>query len=425
MSKIDKLFRPLKSVMASPVIVMSSALRFDLLPERRESRMYQVRRVNIGKTAQLDELARACGELYSRTLVSYWRTVRQKGLWLQPKHLMRWHTSANLHAHTADACVQAFFASLKSWRERRKADPTAKPPRRRKWYFRIEYKRSAMVLKDGQLRLSNGKGNDPLVLAWPWDLPQTVVIHWTGTQYEAIATYKQAQPDVHPLGEKSAGIDLGEVHMAVSHDGEHTHILNGRLLRSKRQYQNKLKAKLDRKIAAKKKGSRRRKKVFRSKQKQCQKIKQQIKDIEHKQTTHLISTLHREGVQTVVIGDVRDIRQDLDVGSTNNQKLHQWSHGRTRHLLTYKAERRGMDVALQEEKYTSRTCPACGHRKKSSVKGRNYVCGKCGARLHRDAVGARNIWYKYRGEFGVPHVVAEMAPATGIRFAPHTRVARL
>src|SRR2546421_1729603 len=132
MSKIDRLFGPLKSVMASPVVVISSALRFDLLPERREIRMYQVRRVNIGKTAQLDELARACGELYSRTLVSYWRTVRHKGLWLQPKHLMRWHISANLHAHTADACVQAFFASLKSWRERRKADPTAKPPRRRK-----------------------------------------------------------------------------------------------------------------------------------------------------------------------------------------------------------------------------------------------------------------------------------------------------
>jgi putative transposase len=130
-------------------------------------------------------------------------------------------------------------------------------------------------------------------------------------------------------------------------------------------------------------------------------------------------------VQTIVIGDVRDIRQDLDVGTKNNQKLHQWSHGHVRHLLTYKAERKGMDVALQEEKYTSRTCPACGHRKKSSPKGRNYVCGKCGYRAHRDGVGAMNIRYKYRGEFGLPHVVAVMAPATGIRFSPHTCVARV
>src|SRR5256885_7241685 len=132
--------------------------------------MYQVRRVKIGKTAQLDELARECGRLYSQTVVSFWRTVRKKGIWLKPSHLMRWHTSKKLHAHTADACVQAFFASLKSWRERKKAgDPDAKPPRKRKRYFRIEYKRSAMLLADGKLRLSNGKGNTPLILAWSWE----------------------------------------------------------------------------------------------------------------------------------------------------------------------------------------------------------------------------------------------------------------
>ncbi|MGH2478759.1 MAG: RNA-guided endonuclease InsQ/TnpB family protein, partial [Ktedonobacteraceae bacterium] len=221
-----------------------------------------------------------------------------------------------------------------------------------------------------------------------------------------------------------AGIDLGEVQMAVSHDGEHTSILNGRLLRSKRQYQNKLKEHLSKQIDRKKKGSQRQKKLIISKKKQLKKIKDQIKDIEHQQTTHLITTLSQEGVQTVVIGDVKDIRQRMDVGSKNNQKLHQWSHGQTRHLLTYKAERAGMDVVLQEERYTSRTCPACGHRKKSSPKGRNFTCTKCGYRGHRDGVGAMNIRYKYRGEFGVPHVVAAMAPATGIRFRPHARVAR-
>src|SRR5215471_9763828 len=98
---------------------------------------YRVRRVKIGKTEQLDELARECGRLYSKTLVSFWRTVRHQGMWLKPKHLMRWHTSKQLHAHTADACVQAFFAAMNSWRQRRKEDPDAKPPHKRKWYFRV------------------------------------------------------------------------------------------------------------------------------------------------------------------------------------------------------------------------------------------------------------------------------------------------
>src|SRR5260370_37688955 len=220
--------------------------------------MYSVRRVNIGKTAQLDELAHECGRLYSQTLVFFWRTVRHKGIWLKPKHLMQLFTSPKLHAHTADACVQAFFASLKSWRERRKTDPDAHPPRRRRYYFRIEYKSTAIRHKDGQLVLSNGKGNAPLVLTWPWKLPRTVVIRWTGKEYEAIATYRVqtvVQPPLPLVEERVAGIDLGEVHMAVSHDGEHTHILNGRLLRAKKQYQNKLKAKLQHKIAPKQRAS--------------------------------------------------------------------------------------------------------------------------------------------------------------------------
>ena len=375
-------------------------------------RMYQVRRVHIGKTKQLDELARECGKLYSQTLVFFWRTVRHTGLWLKPKHLMRLYTSHKLHAHTSDACVQAFFASLKSWRERRKIDPKAKPPRKRKWYFRIEYKRSAMQLADGKLRLSNGKRNDPLMLEWPWDLPQTVVIHWTGVQYEAIATYQKERPrGPFPAG-KVAGIDLGEVHMAVSHDGQQTHLLNGRYLRSKVQYRNKLQAKLNSCIDGRmQKGSRRRKQLIASKKRQLKKIEHQIKDIEHKSTTRLISTLHENGVQTVVIGDVRDIRQDNDVGHTNNQKIHQWSHGSIRHKLTYKAERMGMAVALQEESYTSRTCPHCLYVR-SKVKGRVFRCPKCKWTYHRDGVGSINIRKKYLGH---GPVVGVMAPPISIR----------
>ena len=107
--------------------------------------MYTVRRVNIGKTQQLDELAHACGELYSKTVVFFWRTVRHKGIWLKCAQMERIFTSDKLHAHTSDATVQAFFASLKSWRKRRKTDTNAHPPRRRRWYFRVEYKDSAIT----------------------------------------------------------------------------------------------------------------------------------------------------------------------------------------------------------------------------------------------------------------------------------------
>ncbi len=149
-----------------------------------------------------------------------------------------------LHAHSVDAAVQSFFAGLASWRERRKRDPDARPPKKRKWYFRGEYKSSSNGLINGTLRLSTGKDNEPGLLNWPWELPQTVVIHWTGEQYETLATYKLYGPFPSEKEETNqaerqktgtAGIDLGEVHLAVSHDGTHTHILNGRYLRAKKQ----------------------------------------------------------------------------------------------------------------------------------------------------------------------------------------------
>ena len=364
---------------------------------------YTVRRVHLCKTDQLDGLAHAAGQVYSRTLVFFWRTVRKQGIWLKPKSLMRLIPSDPeqlLHAHSVDAAVQSFFAGLSSWRERRKTDPCARPPRKRKWFFRVEYKRSAMSLKKGKLRLSNGKDNAPLILDWFWELPKTVVIHWTGKQYEALATYQFYGPQVPEdfysdrqedrRGSISAGIDLGEVQMAASHDGEHTHIVNGRELRHKKQYRNKLLEHLSKRIDRTKKGSRRRKKLIKTRKNQLKKLQHQVTDIEHKQTTHIISTLYQEGVQTLVIGDVRDIRQELDVGS-NNQRLHQWSFGSVRHKLTYKAERMGMQVVLQEERYTSRTCPACGYRKKSSPKGRNWHCQKCGYRGHRDEIGRAHV----------------------------------
>lgn len=309
---------------------------------------YTVRKLKIGNTEQMQNLSRAAGELYSRTVVSFWRTVRKQDKWLKPSSLMRWlpNDSENrLHAHSADAVVQNFFASLNSWRSRRKSDSDARPPRRRKWFYKVQWKSSAIKVKDGKLRLSNGHGNQPLVIDWQWTEPKRVEMGWDGEQDEIRACYTTEEVAVKESG-SITGIDLGEIHLAVAHDGKETIILNGRLLRSKRRYQNKLKAKLSGLIDLKNHGSKGRRRLIRSKQIQLAKLNNQIKDIQHKQTTKLVSTLNNRGVQTVVIGDIRDIRSSADYGKKANQKIHQMLHGQTRQMITYKAEKMGMKVEL-------------------------------------------------------------------------------
>lgn len=253
-----------------------------------------------------------------------------------------------------------------------------------------------------------------MIVDWKWDIPKLVEMGWDGKQYEIRACYLNQA--VEPVSEGIvAGVDLGEIHLAVAHDGEKTFILNGRLLRSKRQYQNRLKARLASRIDRMKRGSKHRQKLIRSKLHQLTKLSNQIKDIQHKQTTRLVSTLRNRGVQTVVIGDIRNIRLSVDYGKKANQKIHQMLHGQTCWMLTYKAERLGMKVALQDERYTSQTCPQCCKRHKPS--NRNYSCRSCGFKFHRDGIGAINIRKKYLGVMEVP-VVGVMAAPIGLRFRP-------
>jgi putative transposase len=86
-----------------------------------------------------------------------------------------------------------------------------------------------------------------------------------------------------------------------------------------------------------------------------------------------------------------------------------------------------MQAVLQDEHHTSKTCPVCGQRRKSVPKGRVFTCPHpaCRFSYHRDGVGAINIRAKYRGELGIPRVVGEMAPPTGLRYTAHVRCSSL
>ena len=157
----------------------------------------------------------------------------------------------------------------------------------------------------------------------------------------------------------------------------------------------------------------RRRRLIRSQKKQLRTIRRQLRDALHKQTTKLVSTLSDAGVQTVAIGDLRSSRIGKDYGHMGNQRISQMPSGQVRFMLTYKAERLGMQVVLQDEHYTTQQCPRCPRRYKP--KGREYRCRRCGFTFHRDGVGAINIRQKYTNSGSV---VGVMASPSGVRYHP-------
>ncbi len=265
-------------------------------------------------------------------------------------------------------------------------------------------------LKDGKLILSNGKNNPPLIIDWKFELPVFVRISYDNG-YIVNATYSVQTSENNNT--EVAGIDLGEIHLAVANIGDKTLILNGRKLISKRHYQNKVKAYFQKKLSKHKKNSCKYKQINQKKKQILKRLDNQIKDIVHKQTTKLVYALNKLNVKTVAIGDVKNIRQNVDYGRHANQKIHQMLTGKVRAMLEYKCAKYGIDTHLINESYSSQTCPSCLHRHKPS--NRQYKCSKCGFVYHRDGVGAINIRNKYMYKGYVP-VVGVMTPPVGIRY---------
>jgi len=287
----------------------------------------------------------------------------------------------------------------------------------------LRWKSQGVTLRDdGVLRLSTKRGEDSILINWPVDTePRTVEVGKTSNGYVVRAQYDK-EPVDRTTGDKVAGIDLGEKHLAGVATSEECFLINGGELRALRHYQNQLKAKLNAKIDRKERGSNRWKKLVKTKNQQLGHIDNKITDLLHKLSRKVVEMLLERRVSAIRIGDVRGIRDRINYGNQMNQRLHQWAYGEFARMIEYKAKLAGITAQKVDEAYTSQECPQCGHRQKPS--GRGYVCSECSFHGHRDVVGAANIRRKYVGSDNEPTGSASrlpgvMASPSGVRFHPH------
>jgi putative transposase len=378
---------------------------------------YRTINLKLAKTDQLDMMARECGRVYSKT-VSYIHKVHdKKGFWLSATQVQRIITSDKLHSQTTQAVIQKYFASLKSYFENVKTNPEAKPPHKTHKYYCIPFKTSAIKVKDNSVYLSCGVYNSKVIISIPYgkiltDIKYAEII-WDNGYYLKIVT--KLEDVKYKIGNKVVAVDPGEIHPLTTWNGEKGTIYNGRLLRSIKQYREKVKASYTSKIDLKKKRSRRKSQLIKEKKLKLKKLDNKIRDIEHKITRYFVETCKRDDVSTVVYGDTTHIRDNVDYGSKVNQKIHQWGFDRIRFQVAYKLAEYGINFKLINERGTSHTCPVCGHH--VNPQGRSFRCPNCNFISHRDVVGSMNIYSKYQ-EHLVP-VVAFMAYATGVRFNYH------
>lgn len=133
-----------------------------------------------------------------------------------------------------------------------------------------------------------------------------------------------------------------------------------------------------------------------------------------KQVHHLLHTMSRavinmaiaHDVETILIGDLKGIREAKNFGVKTNQRFHKWPFRKVAELIRYKAALIGIAVVSLTEEYTSQTCSVCKEMptKENACKANRkyrglYSCNECGTVMNADINGARNIAKKYLETF--------------------------
>ena len=394
---------------------------------RKHKQDYRTYIIATAKTStRLDSINRLGGRIYSKTVSLAFKTYEQKGFWLSDSGLKKYlkFKGYPCHAHSAQAIIDDYCGARRSFFGNRKSNPNAKPPNKTRKFHTFTWRATGISYKRGKLRLSMGKDTEPLWIKIDKKLYKKVpaevslVYNRTTKQYEFHATYITHPKKAKAKVGSAVAVDMGEIHPIVSFDGITSEIYNGREHRSKVRYREKFKGSINRKLSRCKRGSRRWKKLKRAKDKTLTVLNAQLRDMRHKITSRFVSSCRERKIETIVIGDIKHIRQSINYGNRSNQKLHQWAFSQIREMITYKAKAVGIKVDTQDESYTSQTCPSCRQRKKPSR--RTYHCSKCKWQGHRDVVGASNILTKYQGWLFNPVVGAVVSP-TGVRFHPHLR----
>ena len=378
------------------------------------------------RSERLDHINRLGGRIYSKTVSLTQKTHDTKGFWLSDSGLKKYLKEKNYpcHSHSVQAIIDDYCGARRSFFSNLKSNPNARPPFKRKWYHPMTWRATGISYKRGKLRLSMGEGREPLWVQIDKKFHKKVpaeisMVYNRNTHiYEFHATYETHQKQSKVRAGTAVAVDMGEIHPIVAFDGITSEIYNGRYLRSLMQYREKFKAKINQLLSRCQRGSRRYKKLRRAKNRTLYHLNNLICDVRHKITSRFVSTCKAKNIETIVIGDIKHIRQSIDYGKKANQKLHQWAFSNIQNMITYKAKAVGITVETEDEAYTSQTCPSCRHKKKPN--NREYRCSQCGWQGHRDLVGASNILTKYQGWLFNPVVGAVVSP-TGVRFNPHLR----
>jgi IS605 OrfB family transposase len=131
------------------------------------------------------------------------------------------------------------------------------------------------------------------------------------------------------------------------------------------------------------------------------------KDYIHKMTTEISKDLHKNGLEVLVMENLRNMRRSSSrkFGTSKGKKVNYIVNSMPFRLfqsfLEYKCLNLGINVIYINPAYTSIICSSCGSINTKRHKT-SFRCLNCGLNLDADLNGSRNICGRYTGSNGLP-----------------------
>jgi putative transposase len=317
----------------------------------------------------------------------------------------------SLPANTAQRVIvqvakswKSYFAALRDFKihpEKYKEAPSI--PR----YKKKDLGRNAVVFAGSTVRVKNGyilfpeqTRIKPVKTKIGKDILREVRIVPQGSVYVIEIIYKKEIKDANLNKDRALGIDLGVANIVaiVDNTGERQPIVvKGGFVKSKNQWFNKKKAKLQAMFPEK---------VYWSKQigQITLKRNNQIQDFMHKTACRVIRYCLSNNIGTIVIGKNTGWKQKSELGKRGNQKFVSIPYNSLIEKIEYRAVQLGISVICQEESYTSK----CDALELEPVEAHSEYSGKrihrglfrsgSGKLIHADVNGALNILRKAIGD---------------------------
>lgn len=224
--------------------------------------------------------------------------------------------------------------------------------------------------------------------------PKTAIVKREGRRWWLVVQCDQVAATPLPATGRQVGIDVGVASLATTSDGEH--LANPRFAR---RAATRL-ATAQRDLAAKQRGSKRRRKAVERVAAQHRRVANCRRDLAHQLSRRLVNDFDVIAHEDLAIANmVRSARGSIGHPGTNvaakaglNRSIADAGWGQLLRFLMYKAEDAGRELIAVDPRNTSRTCSACGHCEKDNRQCQAvFRCLGCGYVAHADTNAAVNI----------------------------------